>query len=315
MIVRRFYGSSVPEITLKIRREMGPNAVILETKRPSRWARWFKRGQCEVLAAVERNQTENSIDRPVPTEPASVAGDNGDPRAQPMQEARKTQETGKARLRLVQAVSQIQGEGTPLTLRSGEPTVCALVGSTGVGKTTTIAKLAAHYALREDRKVALVTTDTYRVGAVEQLKTYGEIMGSPVEVVERPVALKRVLACYRDFDLILIDTPGRNPFGRQLQEVGAGLQLVRPHHILLLVNVVMRVEEIRALLEAYQNMSYNGLIATKVDEVLDASGLLELVTAESAPLCYLTTGQLVPDDFVLASAENVLAALSGRWQP
>ena len=313
MIVRRFYGASVPEITLDIRRELGPNAVILETKRPSRWARWFRRGQCEVLAAVEQNERGGLKEAKKPGAGPMVTERT---HAEPVEKVEKqqAQAPGNARLRLVQAVSQLQGKGSPLELNAGRSTVCALVGSTGVGKTTTIAKLAAHYALRESKKVALVTTDTYRVGAVEQLKTYGEIMGTPVEVVERPLGLRRVLSQHSDADLILIDTPGRNPFGRHLEEVVTGLNLVQPHHTLLLVNLATRVEEIRALLEAYRTLAYNGLIATKVDEVLDTSGLLELVTVESAPLRYLTTGQLVPDDLAVASAENVLAALSGRWQ-
>jgi len=299
MIVRRFRGKHLPDITKEVRRALGPEAMILELSRPGRWEKWLGRGQYEVLAAVEEARLTPSPAAPA-TRPASrppavsaVAG----------------------RRRMLQAVTALCGAPRPLVLQPGRAVLCALVGPTGVGKTTTVAKLAAHFALKAGKRVALITTDTYRVGAVEQLRMYGEIMGLPVEVVERPVSLKRAVERYAGYDLVLVDTAGRNQLRPQLDEVGTALSLVRPDYTLLLVGLGTRAQELGALLSAYRPLGYNRLVAAKVDEALDASGLLELGATAGAPLSYLTTGQLVPDDLEEATPEQVLAALMGRWRP
>ncbi|MEW6523391.1 MAG: hypothetical protein AB1445_07450 [Bacillota bacterium] len=305
MIVQRFRGKSLPEVTREVRRTLGPEAIILEIRSPARMWRWLGRGKYEVLAALEEALLAHA---PGPA-PRCVA-------TRPDVPARfRHHAAGAAKSRVVRAVAALCGDGYPLTLEAGRTSVCALVGPTGVGKTTTVAKLAARFALKEGRRVALVTTDTYRVGAIEQLRVYADIMGVPVEVVERPVALKRAVDRYAGYDLVLIDTAGRNQLRQQLDETGAGLSLVRPDFTMLLLSVSTRSEELQALLSAYRPLGYNRLVAAKVDEALDASGLLDLATMEGAPLSYLTTGQLVPDDLEVATADHILAALMGRWRP
>jgi flagellar biosynthesis protein FlhF len=140
-------------------------------------------------------------------------------------------------------------------------------------------------------------------------------MGLPVEVVERPVSLKRAVERQAGYDLVLIDTAGRNQLRQQLDEVGTALSLVKPDYTLLLVGMNTRAQELEALLAAYRPLGYNRLVAAKIDEALDTSGLLDLSAAGQAPLSYLTTGQLVPDDLEEASPEQVMAALMGRWRP
>lgn len=299
MIVRKFRGKHLPDITREVRRALGPEAVILELRRPGRWGKWLGRGEYEVLAAVEEP-------RLTPALPATPARPSSRPPAVSAVAGRR---------RMLEAVSSVCGKAQPVMLQTGRATVCALVGPTGVGKTTTVAKLAAHFALKAGKRVSLITTDTYRVGAVEQLRVYGEIMGLPVEVVERPVSLKRAVERQAGYDLVLIDTAGRNQLRQQLDEVGTALSLVKPDYTLLLVGMNTRAQELEALLAAYRPLGYNRLVAAKVDEALDTSGLLDLSAAGQAPLSYLTTGQLVPDDLEEASPEHIMAALMGRWRP
>jgi len=301
MIVRKFRGKHLPDITREVRRALGPDAVILELRRPGRWGKWLGKGDYEVLAAVEESRLT-----PVSPPAAPVTRASCRPPAVSAVAGRR---------RMLQAVAALCGPAQPVMLQPGRATLCALVGPTGVGKTTTVAKLAARFALKAGKRVALITTDTYRVGAVEQLRMYGEIMGLPVEVVERPVSLKRAVERHAGYDLVLIDTAGRNQLRQQLDEVGTALSLVKPDYTLLLVGMNTRAPELAALLTAYRPLSYNRLVAAKVDEALDAYGLLELGAAAQAPLSYLTTGQLVPDDLEDATPEHVTAALMGRWRP
>jgi flagellar biosynthesis protein FlhF len=182
----------------------------------------------------------------------------------------------------------------------------ALVGPTGVGKTTTIAKLAADYMVNSDKKMALVTIDTYRVAAVEQLKVYGEIMDLPVEVVMQPEQLREVFDRHRDKDLILIDTAGRSPKDdMSLQELGSflGPESGTENHLVLAATT--RDEELRESVSKFGGLNLKSLIFTKLDECESLASLINVGGMAGKPLSYLTNGQRVPEDLFLADPGNV----------
>lgn len=182
----------------------------------------------------------------------------------------------------------------------------SLIGPTGVGKTTTIAKLAAEAITTAGARVALVTIDTYRIAAVEQLKVYGEIMGLPVEVVLSPEQLQDAFRRHRDKDLILIDTAGRSPRDderiAELNEfLGQGAQV--ENCLVLAAPTDERLQQ--KSLEAFSKLPISRLIFTKLDETDRCGALLNLPTRSNLPLAYLTNGQQVPEDLLLAEPTTV----------
>lgn len=176
------------------------------------------------------------------------------------------------------------------------PMTIALVGPTGVGKTTTVAKLAAAYKLRHGRKVALVTSDTYRIAAVDQLRTYAEIIGLPLKVVLTPTEMTSTCASLADQDVILIDTAGRSPgdAGR-LDELRKFIAAARPHQTHL---VLSSTAGQAALLEAAARFGVanpDRVIFTKLDEAVNYGVLFNVARRVALRLSYVTTGQEVPD--------------------
>ncbi len=185
----------------------------------------------------------------------------------------------------------------------------AFVGPTGVGKTTTLAKIAAKYLSSQSNSIALITIDTYRIAAVEQLKVYGEIMHLPVEVVITPQQLKDALDKHRGKELILIDTAGRSPHDA-LSIID--LQSFLPPELeidnYLVLSATTRDNE---LLEAYAQFSQiplHSTIFTKIDECSRLGVLLNIQVQNGNPISYVTNGQRVPED-ILEADKNQLAQL------
>ena len=141
------------------------------------------------------------------------------------------------RLRLSALVEAELSVAGPIQVQPGAGRVVALVGPTGVGKTTTIAKLAANYRLRENRRVGLITVDTYRIAAVEQLRTYADIIDLPMEVVSTPREMRQAVERMRDFDLVLMDTAGRSPRDEvRIRELRSMLAEAGPHEVHLVLS-------------------------------------------------------------------------------
>ncbi len=177
----------------------------------------------------------------------------------------------------------------------------ALVGATGVGKTTTIAKLAAGSMGRLGGNIALITIDTYRIAAVEQLKVYSEIMRLPLEVVIRPQDLEQALERHRERDLILIDTAGRSPRNEAaMQELAAFFPLhlgIEPH---LVLPAPTRDNELEDTIARFSCLPLASFIFTKLDECGPLGVLLNTQLRHGAPISFLTNGQRVPEDILTA---------------
>ena len=183
----------------------------------------------------------------------------------------------------------------------------ALVGPTGAGKTTTIAKIAADLVYRSQKKVALVSLDTYRIGGIEQLRIYGDIMKIPVEAAQDRKDLEECARRHADKDVILIDTMGRShkdrAYSGQLSEVFKGLDKVETH----LVLSVSSHEKLFS--ESYQQFSPLGVdrvLFTKLDEGLNYGSMLNFSLRHRLPFSYFTTGQRVPEDIEVAARDRVI---------
>jgi flagellar biosynthesis protein FlhF len=189
---------------------------------------------------------------------------------------------------------------------ASQPTMVAVVGPTGVGKTTTVAKLAAQYYLQERLPVTLITADTYRIAAVEQLRTYANILSLPLEIVMTPAALGQVLQKRRGRELLLLDTPGRSPQNRaQLQELRDLLAVARPDETHLLVGMQTRLRDLWDIARGFHVLEPNRLVFTKLDESTTFGNVLNFAHHTRLPLAYLTTGQTVPDDIAPVSSDRL----------
>lgn len=201
----------------------------------------------------------------------------------------------------------------PIQTEAGRRRVVALVGPTGVGKTTTIAKLAANFRLRDGIRMGLVTVDTYRIAAVEQLRTYAEIIDLPMKVVTSPQEMRRALDELSDLDLILIDTAGRSPRDElKIQELKSLLNEANVDEVHLVMSLTASVRSIRMTCEQFSSVNPTSLILTKLDEAAGAGSLLTISRDVRLPFSYLTTGQDVPEDIEPANACRVARLVLGE---
>lgn len=195
-------------------------------------------------------------------------------------------------------------------------TVLFLVGPTGVGKTTTIAKLAAQLALMEKREVVLVGADTYRIGAEAQLQTYADIMRLPLEIVRSAEEMANLVQRRRNADLILVDMPGRSQRNQEgLAEAAAlvGAVPAERRRVELVISASTRLHELEDILAAFGRLGAQSLIVTKLDEALHFGPLISLVAKQQKPLTYFCAGQNVPEDIAQASAAHLAELALGGY--
>lgn len=201
----------------------------------------------------------------------------------------------------------------PDALQLEKPTVLAVIGATGVGKTTTIAKLAARAALHERRRVELVTLDTYRIAAVEQLKTYAEIIGAGCHVVRSVLELDAVLRRMPADAIVLIDTTGKNPHDLADQyELSDYLLQRREIRKCLAVQATTNPLDAVAGIRKFEMYGADSLILTKLDETLRPGSLLEIIAESFLPVAYLCNGQRVPEDLQIATPETLTNRILGK---
>lgn len=214
--------------------------------------------------------------------------------------------------RIVQVVENEISVSGSISTAAGSRRLVALVGPTGVGKTTTIAKLAANFRLREKKRVGLITVDTYRIAAVEQLRSYADIMDLPMEVVSTPQEMRAASANLADLDLVLLDTAGRSPRDEvRIQELKSMLSEVEIDEIHLVLSCVAGPKNLASTVAKFQGVGVSSLILTKLDEAISFGNLLSLLKGCRLPLSYLTDGQNVPDDICVADQTRLARLVVG----
>ncbi len=200
--------------------------------------------------------------------------------------------------------------GGPLMTQSDHKKTVLFLGPSGVGKTTTIAKLAAHYQVEHRRSIALITLDTYRIAAVEQLRLYANTLGIPMEIA---LTRRDAVTCIRrhhDRDLILVDTGGRNPMDPSyLDELRRLAVLDQPVETHLVLAATTREQDLLATVHRFADFPVDRLLFTKLDETSGVGSLLTVHRQTGIPLSYFGTGQRVPDDLEPATAERLADVL------
>lgn len=217
----------------------------------------------------------------------------------------------KARIsRIIEDEIQVRG---PIRVTPGTRKLAALVGPTGVGKTTTIAKLAANFRLRDQHNVGLITVDTYRVAAVEQLRTYADIIDLPMEVVSTPREMRQAVDRLSHLDLILLDTAGRSPRDDvQIQELKSMLAEAQPDETHLVLSSVTSSNALKKTAERFSEVGIDAMLLTKLDEATGLGNLLPLLRSCGLPLSYVTNGQNVPDDIDQADCRKIAREILGN---
>lgn len=196
--------------------------------------------------------------------------------------------------------------------KSAGPHVVALIGPTGVGKTTTIAKLAANLKLREKKQVGLITLDTYRIAAIEQLKLYADIIGAPLRVVASADDLGAAVRSMGQCEFVLIDTAGRSPNDTlKLGELRNFIGAASADEVHLVLSATSSRECIERAIQRFGDVRMDKLIFTKLDETDKLGILLNCVAKVDRPLSYVTTGQDVPDDIEVARGRRLAQLILG----
>ena len=214
---------------------------------------------------------------------------------------------------LVDAVESALPIAPPIAIIAGTRRIVALVGPTGVGKTTTVAKLAANFKLAQGYRPGLITVDTYRIAAVEQLRTYAEIIDLPLVVANSPGEMARALNDLGDLDVVLIDTAGRSPRDEvKIRELADFLDEARPDETHLVLSANSSEKSLRGAVDRFAAVSADRLILTKLDEAESLGGLLSILNLAERPVSYLTTGQAVPDDIEPADRGRLARLILGQ---
>ena len=375
MKIRKYDGENEREAMLKVKEELGSEALIVSVKnvRPKGIFRFFKKPYVEVTAAVDdrsileedserqpvipRKPSEAIDDReltmdrnidddyleqfksfvnnlPEPSGSEAIDKDGGHMAAAQLDEDSIDVENAvlikavydqllENEVRedvindLVQGLGQIEGqrddEVTDIisvvykrivnrlsdfeAIREGGPKNVFFVGPTGVGKTTTIAKVASFYTLNKGKKVALITSDTYRIAAVEQLRTYANILNIPIKVVYSEDELVQGIQDFGDMDLILIDTAGRShKNSERRQDLVRLLEQVDDREVYLVLSVATKYKDLLQITRIYDDITKYKIIFTKLDETSSYGNILNIKEETGAKLSYVTFGQNVPDD-------------------
>ncbi len=201
----------------------------------------------------------------------------------------------------------------PIRAMAGTKRIVALVGPTGVGKTTTVAKLAAKFKLQQGLRVGLLTVDTYRIAAIEQLKTYADIIDMPLAVGRDPETARQAIDELGPVDLVLVDTAGRSPKDEaRIEELGELLAYIRPDEVHLVLSAATAQRSLRAAADQFVPARPDRLILTKLDEAESLGSLLAILGRTDRPVSYLTTGQSVPEDIETADRGRLARLILGE---
>lgn len=343
MIVKRYLANSMPQAMEQIKRDLGPEAVILSTRTvpSSGWRRFLGQKQLEVTAALEQLQQakdQNIVLREEIQELGKMvrelknssleAGANLKPSRGWQGLFDQIGINNELSENLLNGLGEPGGGGEKEALtnqiikflrgrtRQVDSRIHCFVGPTGVGKTTTLAKLATKAAIFQERKTVMITADTYRIGAIEQLRIYAEILNIDLEVILTPEELAEVLARHRDKEAVFIDTAGRPSYNReQLWELKQLLEIIPEKTVSLVLSCTTKNEDLLKVVDDFKITNYDQLIFTKTDETNSLGSILNLLNITECPVAYITTGQNVPEDILEAKPEKVANLVLGakRW--
>ncbi|MGM9974660.1 MAG: flagellar biosynthesis protein FlhF [Clostridiaceae bacterium] len=346
MVVKRYTGNNITEVMAKIKSDMGGEALIVSQRKVRKQGLWglFSSRLIEITAAKEEKARDDVNLNTTPSYYYKRMGhphDNSDKTEEILRELQKLKSSideskekespFRKMLRELDLSDELieeiintvkEGDITEEKAQKSLPKLLkpylsvssrelkgnvVLVGPTGVGKTTTIAKLAGRLSLIDKKSVGLITVDTYRIGAVEQLKTYAEIMNIPFKVVvtlkDMEEAVKELSHC----DVVLIDTTGRSSKNSmQISELRAFIDKSKSKDIHLVISAGTKDKDVVNIIEAYRTLAYTRLIVTKLDETMTYGVILSIANAAKVPVSYITSGQNVPEDIQVPTKDKLV---------
>jgi flagellar biosynthesis protein FlhF len=207
--------------------------------------------------------------------------------------------------------------GQPKTLiaTGGQPHVVFFIGPTGVGKTTTIAKIASRYKMEHGKKVAFITADTYRIAATEQLQVYANILDAPMEIVYSNEEINDAIGRLAEYDLVFVDTAGfshKNDTQREsMKDLIASVDALYEKEVYLVLSATTKYKDLLDIVDIYKEIADYKLIFTKLDETATYGNLLNIKLYSGADLSYTTNGQNVPDDIEVFDTQKIVKHLLG----
>ncbi|WP_242835985.1 DEAD/DEAH box helicase family protein [Butyrivibrio sp. FCS014] len=207
------------------------------------------------------------------------------------------------------------GKSEPIDINAEGPRAEIFIGPTGVGKTTTIAKLATELRINQKKKVALLTVDTYRIAAAEQLRTYASILEIPFRVIYSVEEMRQAAEDFKDYDFIMVDTAGHSLHNEELKQGVESfirtLEDVMECENYLVLSATTKYRDLIEIADAYSEMVAYKLIFTKMDETGAKGNLYNIRIHTGAPIAYITNGQNVPDDIAVFDAQRIVKNLLG----
>lgn len=366
MNIKKFIGDTMPEIMQKIRKELGPDAVILNTKKIKTGGVFglFAKKKLEVVAALDpeplaRQQNEQKQEINLKQkQPYTTHQQNHSSILQEIHQLKKMlqvqmendidimpqyiflydylreQEVEEDLIEsLIQGFHLQIGENEEIASHQltdsfnqylthkledyvkkddHQEKVIHFVGPTGVGKTTTLAKVAANSVLNEGKKVAFITTDTYRIAAIDQLKTYAQILNVPLEVVYTKEDYIQAIEKFTNFDLIYVDTAGRNFRNNSyVEDLQITIEANEQSETYLVLSLTAKPKDINDVFKQFQSLSIKNIIFTKVDETTQFGSILNILLSNDVHVAYLTNGQDVPNDLIKPNARSLTTLLMG----
>jgi len=212
-------------------------------------------------------------------------------------------------------VECLGNEAKPIEVLPGQRKVALFVGPTGVGKTTTLAKLAARFTIEQKKKVGLITADTYRIAAVDQLKIYAEILEIPMSIIYTPSEISKALEEYKDKDIVLIDTAGRSMKDEDHEkEISEMIAFGDIDEICLVISSNTSPQGCVNIINTYKFLPNYSMLFTKLDEVTTYGAILNCCLLSKKPISYITTGQNVPTDIEIANIDKIKDLLLGNME-
>ncbi|MFO3788379.1 flagellar biosynthesis protein FlhF [Bacillus mojavensis] len=363
MKIKKFTAASMQEAALLIRKELGNEAVILNSKKINK-RKWFgllKKPAVEVIAVLDQDflekKTAEKAAEPKQTSKSPVSSPKIEERITPQMPAQSEpgdfsayqsvlpESLRKAELLLdetgvnesiktstmkkilqfsvesgglteenvVGKLQDILCEALPPANKWQEPIhskYIVLFGSTGAGKTTTLAKLAASSLLEKQKKIAFITTDTYRIAAVEQLKTYAELLQAPMEVCYTKEEFQRAKELFAEYDHVFIDTAGRNFREQQyIDELKETIPFESSIQSFLVLSATAKYEDMKQVVRRFSSVPVNQFIFTKIDETASLGSVFSILAESKIGAGFITNGQNVPEDIQTVSPREFVGML------